>query len=216
MAQVLKIELRNRILTAAKKELLDKGVRDASMRSIAFNSGMTVGNLYRYFKSKDELIMFIVSPALEMLNAIIQNKTHDRLSLFQQTSSLNLSKSEMMVILDSIADDLKVLYQQYKDELKILFMDSEVQNQISAWFTQLVGTMITDAFSELSSQVQEIQMFSRMIAVSIFSGLQECFIRLDEVDFSPEKTGMMIRLYLRLYLSLLDFDVIGYLQEVQA
>ncbi len=216
MAQVLKIELRNRILTAAKKELLDKGVRDASMRSIAFNSGMTVGNLYRYFKSKDELIMFIVSPALEMLNAIIQNKTHDRLSLFQQTSSLNLSKSEMMVILDSIADDLKVLYQQYKDELKILFMDSEVQNQISAWFTQLVGTMITDAFSSLSSQVQEIQMFSRMIAVSIFSGLQECFIRLDEVDFSPEKTGMMIRLYLRLYLSLLDFDVIGYLQEVQA
>lgn len=216
MAQVLKEELRNRILTSAKKELLEKGVRDASMRSIAFNSGMTVGNLYRYFKGKDELIMFIVSPALEQLNEIIQNKTHDRLSLFQQTSSLGLSKQEMMMILDSIADDLKVLYHDYKDELKILFMDSEVQNQISAWFTQLVGTMISDAFSELKSQVQEIQMFSRMIAVSIFSGLQECFIRLDDVNFSDEKTGVMIRLYLRLYLSMLEFDVISYLQEVQS
>ena len=216
MAQVLKEELRNRILTSAKKELLEKGVRDASMRSIAFNSGMTVGNLYRYFKSKDELIMFIVSPALEQLNEIIQNKTHDRLSLFQQTASLGLSKQEMMMILDSIADDLKVLYHDYKDELKILFMDSEVQNQISAWFTQLVGTMISDAFSELKSHVQEIQMFSRMIAVSIFSGLQECFIRLDDVNFSDEKTGVMIRLYLRLYLSMLEFDVISYLSEVQS
>ena len=82
MAQVLKEELRNRILTSAKKELLEKGVRDASMRSIAFHSGMTVGNLYRYFKSNDELIMFIVSPALERLNDMIQNKAHDRLSLF--------------------------------------------------------------------------------------------------------------------------------------
>ena len=95
-------------------------------------------------------------------------------------------------------------------------MDSEVQNQISAWFTQLVGTMITDAFSELKSHVQEIQMFSRMIAVSIFSGLQECFIRLDDVNFSDEKTGVMIRLYLRLYLSMLEFDVISYLSEVQS
>lgn len=216
MAQVLKEELRNRILTSAKKELLEKGVRDASMRSIAFHSGMTVGNLYRYFKSKDELIMFIVSPALERLNDMIQNKTHDRLSLFHQASSLGLSKQEMTLILDSLADDLSLLYQDFKDEMRILFMDSEVQTQISAWFTQLVGTMISEIFNDFKDQVYEIQLFSRMLAVSIFSGLQECLLRLEELNFDEKKAGFMIRLYLRLYLSMLDFDMNRYLQEVHA
>lgn len=215
MAQVLKEELRNRILTSAKKELLEKGVRDASMRSIAFHSGMTVGNLYRYFKSKDELITFIVSPALERLNEMIQNKTHDRLSLFHQASSLGLSKQEMTLILDSLADDLSLLYQDFKDEMRILFMDSEVQTQISAWFTQLVGTMISEIFNDFKDQVYEIQLFSRMLAVSIFSGLQECLLRLEELNFDEKKAGFMIRLYLRLYLSMLDFDMNRYLQEVQ-
>lgn len=216
MAQVLKEELRDRILSAAKKELLEKGVRDASMRSIALHSGMTVGNLYRYFKSKDELIMFIVTPALSRLNAIIQHKTHDRLSLFEKTRELGLSKREMMMILDSLADDLSMIYLEYKDEMRILFMDSMVQNQISAWFTQLIGIMISEAFLELRNHVEEVQLFSRMIAVSIFSGLQECFIRLDDVVFDAEKVSVLIRLYLRLNLSMLDFNVKEYLQEVYA
>ena len=61
---------------------------------------------------------------------------------------------------------------------------------------------------------QEVQLFARMMAVSIFSGLQECFKRLDEVDFTMEETAVMIKLYLRLYLSMLDFDVLNFVQEV--
>ena len=214
MAQVLKAELRCRILEAAKHELLKKGVKDASMRSIALSSDMTVGNLYRYFKSKDELIQFIVSPCLEKLNELIQNKTHDRVRLFEKSSLLGMSKDEMKQTLDSMADDLTVIYAEYKDEMKILFMDSEVQFQMSAWFTQLVVTLISEGFSEYASMKQEVQLFARMMAVSIFSGLQECFKRLDEVDFTMEETAVMIKLYLRLYLSMLDFDVLNFVQEV--
>ncbi len=214
MAQVLKEELRERIVDAAKKELLAKGVKDASMRSIAFNSGMTVGNLYRYFKGKDELIQFVVSPCLEKLNELIQHKTHDRISLFETASSLDLSKNEMKQILDSLADDLTVIYHDYKDEMKILFMDSEVQFQMSAWFTQLIVTLITEGYSDYASMKQEVQLFARMMAVSIFSGLQECFRRLDDVEFTVEETAVLVKLYLRLYLSMLDFDVTSFVQEV--
>lgn len=213
MAQVLKDELRLRIIQAAKNELLTKGVRDASMRSIAFHSGMTVGNLYRYFKSRDELIRMIVSPALQRLNEVIQKKTHDRLSLFHHTSSLGLSKNEMMMILDSLAEDLTFLYHDYQDEMKILFMDSEVQSQMSVWFSSLIETVIKEVFSHIQDHVDEIQLFSRMLAVSIFSGLQECFIRLDGTAFDAKKAGNMIRLYLRLYVSMLDFDLISYMKQ---
>ena len=214
MAQVLKEELRERIVAAAKSELIEKGVKDASMRSIAFNSKMTVGNLYRYFKSKDELIKFVVSPCLAKLNDLIQKKTHDRIRLFENASLLGMSQAEMKQILDSMAEELTGIYHDYKDEMRILFMDSEVQFQMSAWFTQLVVTMITERFDEYSSMKQEVQLFARMIAVSIFSGLQECFKRLDDVDFTQEETGVLIKLYLRLYLSMLDFDVTGFVQEV--
>ncbi len=207
MAQVLKEDYRNRILSAAKKELLLKGVRDASMRNIAFHSSMTVGNLYRYFKGKDELIQFIVSPALERLNDVIQKKTQDRLSLFQKTSGLGLSKNEMTRILDSLADDLTLIYHEYRDEMKILFLDSAIQMQISDWFTQLIETVIYDEFAETRTLEKKVQLFSRMLAVSIFSGLQECFRLLEMHEFSNQDVGQLIRLYFRLYLSMLDYDL---------
>lgn len=207
MAQVLKDELRNRIISAAKKELLEKGARDASMRSIAFHSSMTVGNLYRYFKGKDELIQYIVSPALYRLNDVVQKKTQDRLSLFEKTSVLGLTKKEMTSILDSLADDLTIIYHDYRDEMEILFLDSAIQTQMSTWFTQLIETLIYDVFDETKSHEKKVKLFSRMLAVSIFSGLQECFRCLEVHEFSNQDVGQLIRLYFRLYLSMLDFDL---------
>ena len=49
MAQVLKEAQRDKILEAAKQELLHYGYKEASMRRIAAQAEMTVGNLYRYF-----------------------------------------------------------------------------------------------------------------------------------------------------------------------
>ena len=206
MAQVLKESQRVRILTAAKKELLEKGVRDASMRSIAFHSGMTAGNLYRYFKGKDELIQYIVAPALQDLNEVIQRKTQDRISLFQNASSLGFSKQEMVQILDSLADDLTLIYEKHQDEMQILFLDSEVQAQISEWFTQLIQTLIEESYSEFVKYKAQIHLFSRMMSASVFSGLQECFRHFDESGCDSAQIKRMVRLYFRLYLSMLDAD----------
>ena len=80
MAQVLKEIQRDKILEAAKQELLQYGYRDASMRRIAAQAKMTVGNLYRYFESKDQLIQAITSPALTQLVQLRQRRRGDRLN----------------------------------------------------------------------------------------------------------------------------------------
>ena len=64
MAQVLKEAVKDKIIAAAKEEFLKKGYKEASMRAIARKSKMTVGNLYRYFSSKEEMIIHIVSPPM--------------------------------------------------------------------------------------------------------------------------------------------------------
>ena len=53
--QIKKEEIENAIIAAAKAEFMDKGYKDASLRSIAKKSGVSLSNIYNYFKSKDML-----------------------------------------------------------------------------------------------------------------------------------------------------------------
>lgn len=43
------------------------------MRAIARKSKMTVGNLYRYFSGKEELIIQIVSPPMMLLDSLLKS-----------------------------------------------------------------------------------------------------------------------------------------------
>jgi len=51
--QILKDYLRKRIKKSALQEFEKKGFQKSSMRVIAKSSGMTVGNLYRYYQKKN-------------------------------------------------------------------------------------------------------------------------------------------------------------------
>ena len=53
--QVLKEDIRSRILTVARQQFERKGYVKTSMREIAELAGVGVGNIYNYFTSKDEL-----------------------------------------------------------------------------------------------------------------------------------------------------------------
>ena len=55
---------REQILAAARRCFLRKGLHNASMQDLIAEAGLSVGAVYRYFKSKDEII-----------NAISQNIT---------------------------------------------------------------------------------------------------------------------------------------------
>lgn len=58
--QYLKEETEKKILQVALEEFLDKGFSDASMRNIATNAGVSLGNIYRYFQSKEQLFNSLV------------------------------------------------------------------------------------------------------------------------------------------------------------
>jgi len=71
--QIKKPEVREKIIKAAIKEFTEKDFINGSTRQIAANAGISRGNLYKYFKSKDELFIKIVAPcADELLNYLEQ------------------------------------------------------------------------------------------------------------------------------------------------
>ena len=70
--QVLKEDIRGRILTIARQQFEKKGYSKTSMREIAELSGVGVGNIYNYFTNKDELFREVVRPVLCALEAMLQ------------------------------------------------------------------------------------------------------------------------------------------------
>ena len=54
--QTLKSDIRNRILSAAKEQFMQRGYLKTSMREIADAVDVGVGNLYNYFENKDEML----------------------------------------------------------------------------------------------------------------------------------------------------------------
>ncbi|MGD2047117.1 MAG: TetR family transcriptional regulator [Gemmatimonadota bacterium] len=60
MAQYLKEEVRDRIRAAALGAFASEGYAEATMAGIAAAAGVSAGNLYRYFESKEDLFDAVV------------------------------------------------------------------------------------------------------------------------------------------------------------
>jgi AcrR family transcriptional regulator len=68
--QYLKDDVKDNIIKAALKEFSEKGYRDSSMRVIARNADIVMGNIYRYFKNKETLFNSTVGPIYEQIAGI--------------------------------------------------------------------------------------------------------------------------------------------------
>src|SRR5437016_1896528 len=64
MPQVLKDEIRDRILEAALEEFAARGYSGATMAGIAARAGIGTATTYRYYPGKDELFDAVITPEL--------------------------------------------------------------------------------------------------------------------------------------------------------
>ncbi len=63
----IKSQTQAKIIDVAKREFLDKGFKDASLRGIVKEAGFTQGAFYGYYKDKEALFVAIVSEAADGL-----------------------------------------------------------------------------------------------------------------------------------------------------
>ncbi len=69
--QVKKEEVRAIILHHALDEFEKNSYSHAKIRNIAKNSKISIGNIYRYFESKDDLYQAVVEPVYTRLSALV-------------------------------------------------------------------------------------------------------------------------------------------------
>ena len=206
MAQVLKEESRELILDAAKDEFMDKGFKESSMRRIAQKSKMTVGNLYRYFKNKEDLLEVIVAPAYRAMNKMVSDLTDDAVNFEKNSFDIDASPDELSSMLDKLSDGMIETYLKHKMEFNILMMSSAMNDRITDWFRDLISNFIVKKYG-VDPDNKNLSILSRGYAVALFHGIREIF-RISDTD--KESIKMLTKIYLNSFLTMLRFDASKY------
>jgi len=202
MPQILKPEAREKIIESAKSEFLKRGYEDSSMRRIRLHSGMTVGNLYRYFKNKDELVNLVVGPAYGALDRLVGKLTGGKVTLSGYDSLAELNADDLHDMVDGLSEGLADIYTSHRTELNILMMGSATNKALSDWFAGAIRHIISQKY-DISADDPFCRTISRGYTKAIFEGLKEV-LRTSDVSASQLRT--LIRVFLNSYVSMLDIN----------
>ena len=115
--KTLKKDIRHRIITAARNEFIRNGYRKTSMRTISAKSEVVLGNIYNYFKTKDDIFCAVLRPLLDVLDARMSSyrMEHDKID------RIDFIKEDQK---DLLRETLKIIF-LYKEELKLLLFESK-------------------------------------------------------------------------------------------
>ncbi len=180
MAQVLKEEQRNKILDSARNEFLRNGIDGSSMRNIAKNADTTVGNVYKYYNNKQEIIDVILMPVVEKL------RFFDK---YQVADIISMNNNSMNSILEKWVDNLVEVQDIFPDEMHILLNDERInrtyQEQLLTMLKGIINVVAVDRYTENESKEMMAQVVSRSIFAGIREGvIQKCYNEVSKEDFS--------------------------------
>jgi len=102
------LEMRSRIQNVAL-ELFDKeGFENVSVEQIAQAVGCSVGNIYHYFKSKDELVIQVTS-SVDAQYSVLEESFHFGNTTFNYTTNEIRTGNNKVLITSRQADLLRIL-----------------------------------------------------------------------------------------------------------
>ena len=115
--QTLKTDIKQRILQVAHREFIKNGVQRTCIRNVARKAGVTVGNLYHYFDSKDTLFCAVLQPLLTALDRYILSHNDEE---FLSINVFDLRQQQVNHIMAMLT-----LVKQVRTELRLLLFNAK-------------------------------------------------------------------------------------------
>lgn len=115
--QKQKKEILDKILEVSRKEFISNGFAKTSMRTIAKNTGVSLSNIYNYFKNKDEIFYKILSPLLNEFKLINERHNAPEHITDEVFHSDEYQKNNIRMMLE--------LVDKFRIELDLLFFKAE-------------------------------------------------------------------------------------------
>ena len=167
--QYLKKEIRERILAAAVEEFKEQGYADASIRNIANNAEISLGNIYRYFTNKEALYFALINPFMDSIKQFVDNDF-----AFAGKSMKEISEVLISFIM------------QFSDELLIIRKGNTVHYQ--SFIDYIIGIisgklqeLIEGIFPEIHDKIENPEFYS-----AIAEGFLTSFFKILNKDDSRE------------------------------
>ena len=135
-------EKRNRILASAVAEFATRGFSAASTAAIAEAAGISIGSLFKYFRTKEDLYLAVVELGLQTLD--------ETLRPIVESGEPLLTKVERIVdaafASRGVHDDLNRLYNRFTTEA-----DADLANRLSRSLEGLTA----EAYSRMIAEAQD-------------------------------------------------------------
>ena len=114
-------QTKEKLLLAARQEFLEKGYRNASLRSICKESGVTTGALYFFFQDKNDLFRELVEAPLQMLIGVMQEHFNDEMQDILVQKNVEGNSEEDLSQAKAV---LEIIYNHF-ESFDLLLMKSE-------------------------------------------------------------------------------------------
>ncbi len=166
MPQILKQEIKDKILDSALQSFLERGYRDTSMLEIAGKAGIAAGNIYNYFKNKEEILTTLIQPVLAEVKAIFAIGRNE-LTMLLKADGMDVSQRKM--------DAFIRVYQSNRKVFVLLFEkcgSTKFETTRADVIDSLSGAIIRakNTFSPFPASAQQ-QTLIRAFAAAFVSGV---------------------------------------------
>lgn len=192
--QVLKEQVRSRIVSSARAEFLKRGYAQASMRIVAESSEITVGNIYRYYSSKQSLFEEVVSPANQVLKSLLES--------VQIHEEMPLPAEDYIRFREQFVHEIATVIEGYRDEILILFNGSEgtvfsdAMNELSGMIFAVLENYVLETIASRNS-VQNLKALGRLISKGIVEAINDLVAR--TVSFERDAVENELRMIIDFY-----------------
>ncbi len=180
--QYLKKEIRENILAAAVEEFKEHGYADASIRNIANNAEISLGNIYRYFTNKEALYFAIVNPFLSSIKQVIERDI-----VFENKDMSDASG----VLVEFLVE--------HSDELLIIRKGNSVHyeafiNYIVESISKKVKEMLERSFPEIDEKIKNPE-FYNAVAEGFLTSLFKVLSKDETLDVQKRNVRELITFY---------------------
>ena len=176
--QILKENIRVRILKVARQQFEQKGYSKTSMREIADLVGIGVGNIYNYFTNKNDLFCEVVRPVLYALEAMLQEHHGIRgedIMMMRTEEYLKSCIDEYVSLIDKHSALMKILLFHAQGSSLECFRENYTDRStelVKIWFASMqqkhpeINTAVSDFIIHLHT-VWMFTMFEELLMHSV-------------------------------------------------
>lgn len=175
-------ERRNRIIDVAIKEFAYKGFDNANINKIASDAGVSVGSIYKYFNTKDDLFLTCVHIGVTTLEKVLNDILNSNDDLF-----IKIEKIIRVIQSHSRSQkDLIVLYNE---------MTSESNSELTWKLSSEMETISANVYSSLIRQAQDNGLVNKNISAGLFAFFLDNILMMLQFSYGCEYYRERFKIY---------------------